>query len=208
MTDPATPKPRSALPFLLAFIAAAVGVYWYNDGPRKQETPVAVTAGTPFSKSYATGAVAGVVVHEARKDLRPFTFTDATGASFDVPHWKGRVVLLNIWATWCAPCRKEMPDLAALQKELGGPDFEVVALSADRKGAQASADFLKELGITNLPVYADEQLKSLAELQVIGLPATLLIDRQGKEAARILGPAKWDAPEAVAMIKALMQEKR
>jgi thiol-disulfide isomerase/thioredoxin len=205
-------KPRSALPFLLAFIAGVIGVYWYNDGPRKADTPdspvteEAPEVKGPFSKAYATGSVAGVIVHGTRKALPAFTFTDQTGAPAMLSQWQGRVILLNVWATWCAPCRKEMPDLSALQTALGSKDFEVVTLSADAKGATVSADFLRGLGITNLAVFADPELKSLAQLQLIGLPGTLLIDRQGREAARILGPAKWDAPEAMAMIKALTAE--
>jgi hypothetical protein len=99
-----------------------------------------------------------------------------------------------------------MPDLAGLQAQLGGPQFEVLALSLDKDGAAISGPFLKELKLTNLAIYNDTELKSMAQLQVIGLPATLLIDKQGKEAARILGPADWDSPEAVAMVKALLAE--
>ncbi len=208
MTD--TPnKMKSPLPFLLAFAAGAFGIYWFQGDERKAETPatqVNVAAGV-FSKALAKGPMAGVIVHATRKDLPSFVFKDAKDQSLDLSKWKGRVVVLNLWATWCAPCRKEMPDLQALQKELGGPDFEVVALSVDKKGAEASAAFLKEVGADGLAVYTDTDLVSLGALQAIGLPATLLIDRNGKEAARLLGPAAWASPESVAMVKALIAEK-
>ncbi len=208
-SDQSQQKGKSPLPFIVAFIVGLLGIYWFNSTPRKEETPVAVAvpAGAAFSKAYAIGPVAGVIVHDQRKDIPPLAFAAADGTPADLGQWKGRVVLLNLWATWCTPCRKEMPDIAALQKQLGGADFEVVALSIDQKGADASAAFLKELGIDNLKVFADPSTKSLGQLQLIGLPGTILIDRQGKEAARLLGPAQWSSPEAVAMIKALVAEK-
>jgi thiol-disulfide isomerase/thioredoxin len=208
MTDTSSAKANSPWPFILAFIAGVMGIYWFQGGIGKPDVPVASSpASGAFSKAYATGAVAGVIVHDARKEIPAFAFTALDQSTVDLSRWKGRVVLLNLWATWCAPCRKEMPDLSDLQKQLGGADFDVVALSLDLKGAAASEAFLRELGITNLPVYSDTTLKSMGALQVIGLPGTLLIDRQGKEAARLLGPAQWSSPEAVAMIKALMAEK-
>jgi thiol-disulfide isomerase/thioredoxin len=202
-------RQKSPLPFIFAFAAAALAIYWFQSGARKDESqnaPAVVATGA-FSKTYATGAVAGVVVHDERLSIPPFDFMAGDGSARTLAAWKGRVILLNLWATWCAPCRKEMPDLADLQKTLGGPNFEVVALSVDKKGAAASAAFLKELGADSLAIYTDTTLRSMAEVQAIGLPATILIDRKGQEAARILGPAAWNSPEAVAMIKALIAEK-
>jgi thiol-disulfide isomerase/thioredoxin len=205
-------KSRSALPFVLAFIAGAIGTYWFNGEPRKDEVkPDSVlTAGeTPsgFSKALAKGPLAGLIVHAARKPIPDFSFSNDKGETTTLNKWKGRVVLLNLWATWCAPCRKEMPDLSKLQASLGGPDFEVVALSVDRKGLEASKAFLAETGVTNLGAYIEPEAKSLAALQALGLPATILIDRQGQEAARLLGPADWASQEAQDMVKALLAEK-
>ena len=151
--------------------------------------------------------MAGVIIHPERKDIATFSFANAKGETVDLTKWKGRVVLLNLWATWCAPCRKEMPDLAKLQAAMGGADFEVVALSVDRKGLEASQAFLKEIGVSNLAAYIEPEAKSLAALQALGLPATVLIDKQGKEAARLLGPADWSSAETQAMVKALLAEK-
>lgn len=207
MTAPTDTK-RSPLLFILAFIAGAAGIYLFNGEPRKEETPTAqTTAEAGTLKSFAKGAMAGVIIHKDRKDIAPFTFSNDKGETLDLSKWKGRVVLLNLWATWCTPCKKEMPDLAVLQKQLGGPDFEVVALSLDRKGLEASRAFLKEIGVNNLALYIEPETKSLAALQAVGLPATILIDRNGKEAGRILGEAKWASPEAADLVKALIAEK-
>jgi thiol-disulfide isomerase/thioredoxin len=208
MTDP-TPSKKSPLPFVLAFIAGAAGIYWFSSEPRKAETPAAqTTAETGSLKSLAKGTMAAALIHKERKDIAPFTFTNDKGETLDLSTWKGRVVVLNLWATWCTPCKKEMPDLAELQKQLGSPDFEVVALSLDRKGLEASQAFLKEIGVTNLALYLEPETKSLAALQAVGLPATILIDRNGKEAGRLLGEAKWSSPEAVDLVKALIAESK
>ena len=200
-------KPFALIPLLIVLVTGVLGVYWLQGEPRKAEVVESAAVTSGFSKALAKGAMAGVIVQATRKDITAFTFADATGQQVDLSKWKGRVVLLNLWATWCAPCRKEMPDLAKLQASLGGPDFEVVALSVDRKGIEASQAFLKEIGVTNLAVYSEPEAKSLAALQALGLPATVLIDRNGKEAARLLGPADWSSPEAQEMVKALLAEK-
>lgn len=207
MIPPLTLKTRYALPLALAALAGASGIYWQGLQPRKAEVAVVQTeASNGFSKALATGSMAALLVHSPRKDVAAFQFTNAGGETLDLATWKGRVVLLNLWATWCAPCRKEMPDLSKLQAELGGADFEVVALSVDRKGLDASQAFLKEVGAGNLAGYIEPDGTSLAALQALGLPATILIDRKGQEAARLLGPADWASPEAKAVVKTLLAE--
>ncbi len=192
----------------LLFVAAAgYGVYGFKGEPRKQEVVEAVVPAGGFSKALATGSLAGFIIHPQRKDIAAFSFANDKGQTLDLSKWKGRVVLLNLWATWCAPCRKEMPDLSKLQTALGGPDFEVVALSLDRKGLAASQAFLKETGVSNLAAYVQPDGKPLAALEALGLPATILIDRNGKEAGRILGSVDWASPESQAMVKALLAEK-
>jgi thiol-disulfide isomerase/thioredoxin len=202
-------KPFSWPPLLIVVALALLGLYWVQSGGRKAETPeAAISVPADGLKALATGPLAALLVHAERKDVAPFTFANDKGETLELSNWKGRVVLLNLWATWCAPCRKEMPDLSKLQAELGGPDFEVVALSVDRKGLEASLAFLKEVGVTNLAGYIEPDAKSLAALQALGLPATILIDRNGKEAARLLGPADWASVEAKAVVNALVAEKR
>ena len=201
-------KPISTLPLVALLLAAAAGIYWLKTGSGKEEAPeTPVLAAANPLKALAKGPLAAFLVHQSPNDIPAFTFKDETGSPVTLERWKGKVVLLNLWATWCLPCRKEMPSLAALQKELGSEAFEVVALSIDRKGAEASAAFLKEVGADSLRLYTDTDSKSLAALQALGLPATLLIDRNGKEVGRLLGPAEWASPEAMRLVEAALAEK-
>ncbi|WP_245517143.1 MULTISPECIES: TlpA disulfide reductase family protein [unclassified Mesorhizobium] len=134
-------------------------------------------------------------------------FADAAGQPKTLAAYSGKVVLLNIWATWCAPCRQEMPTLDRLQAELGGPDFEVVALSMDRKGPDAVKKFFAETGVTHLALNIDTSAQAMFTLGAVGLPMTLLIDRQGKEIGRLIGPAEWDAPDMVDFIRGRIAAK-
>ncbi|MFQ5566596.1 MAG: TlpA family protein disulfide reductase [Paracoccaceae bacterium] len=110
-------------------------------------------------------------------------------------------MLLNIWATWCAPCLREMPTLDRLQAQLGGPDFEVVALSIDRAGLKVVQNFYEKVGIQHLAMYIDSTGKGVRKLGISGLPTTFLIDRAGRELGRLIGPAEWDSSEMVAFIR-------
>ena len=152
-----------------------------------------------------TQAPAGFAVHESPRPLPEIQFQNGQGKAMSLADFRGKVVLLNIWATWCAPCRREMPTLERLQAELGGPDFEVVALSIDRKGLPVVKEFYEELGLRELGIYIDVSGKASRELSALGVPTTLLIDRQGKEVGRLLGPAEWDSPEMVSFIRGLIQ---
>lgn len=193
----------------IVILAAITGYYLYEAGGRKAgpaETAAtaSVTAPGALSQGLATGPLAAFLVHPEPKTLPDLAFQDGAGKPLKVSDWKGRVMLLNLWATWCAPCRKEMPDLSKLEAELGSDQFEVVAVSVDRKGAEASSAFLKDTGADNLKLYVEPSTKIVNDLQSAGLPATLLIDRQGRELGRILGPADWASPEAQALIKAAL----
>ena len=114
---------------------------------------------------------------------------------------RGKVVLLNIWATWCVPCREEMPMLDKLEAELGGKDFQVVAVNIDRGGGDKATAFLAETGATHLALYTDPSGKLFSKIKAVGMPTTLLIDREGREIGRLVGPADWDSPEALALIR-------
>ncbi|MFC3325031.1 TlpA family protein disulfide reductase [Mesorhizobium cantuariense] len=140
-------------------------------------------------------------VHEAPVPVPEIQFQDADGQTKTLADFRGKVVLLNIWATWCAPCRKEMPTLDRLQAKLGGPDFEVVALSMDRAGPDKVKQFFTEIGVEHLALNIDTSGKTMFTLGALGLPMTLLIDRDGKEIGRLIGPAEWDSPEMVAFIR-------
>jgi thiol-disulfide isomerase/thioredoxin len=148
------------------------------------------------------------VLHEAPKPIAAIGFEDGQGRARSLAEFRGKVVLLNIWATWCSPCRREMPALDRLQTALGGADFEVVALSIDRAGIEAVRKFYAEVGVTKLAMYIDGAGKAVHELSAVGLPTTLLIDREGRELGRLAGPAEWDAPEVVEFLKAIVSRPR
>jgi thiol-disulfide isomerase/thioredoxin len=150
---------------------------------------------------------AGFVVHESPRPVPEIEFENGQGEAISLADFRGKFVLLNIWATWCAPCRREMPTLDRLQAELGGPDFAVVALSIDRKGLPAVQEFYAELGLETLPIYVDETGAAQRALSVFGLPTTLLLDRDGNEIGRLLGPAEWDSPEMVSFFRGYVEQQ-
>lgn len=143
-------------------------------------------------------------LYAAPQELPDVAFADSQCAPTSLAAFRGRVVLLNVWATWCAPCREEMPALDRLQATLGGPDFEVVALSIDEGGMPAVRAFLVSAGIRHLRAYVDASGDARTLFGVGGVPLTLLIDRDGRELGRKLGPAAWDHPNFVQMIRGLL----
>lgn len=137
------------------------------------------------------------IVHAAPREIGDVTFADAKGHPMRLADFRGQVVLLNLWATWCGPCREEMPTLDRLQAKLGGPDFRVIALSVDRAGLAPVRKFLAETDIRHLEIYIDESSKSMFDLRARGLPTTLLIGRDGREVGRLVGPAVWDGEQMI-----------
>ncbi len=133
---------------------------------------------------------------------KPFTTVD--GSSGSLADYQGQVVLLNFWATWCAPCRKEMPMLAEIQAELGGEDFQVVTVATGRNPLPAMQTFFDEIGVDNLPLHRDPKQEIAREMTVFGLPATIIIDRQGREIARMSGDADWSSASAKAILANLI----
>lgn len=168
-------------------------------------------AGLLAFAAFATGAVARAqeavktfVMHSAPRAVATISFSDGQGQARSLRDFKGKVVVLNIWATWCVPCRKEMPALDRLQAALGGPDFEVLPLSIDRGGLDTVSKFYTEIGVSHLAKYIDTSGLVVRGLDAIGVPTTLIIDRAGNEVARVIGPAEWDAPEIVELMKSVM----
>lgn len=149
-------------------------------------------------------------MHSQPRQLPSLTVRDASGKTFDLAAMRGKVVLLNVWATWCPPCRQEMPSLDRLQAQLGSNEFEVLALSVDigENGARLVRSFYKEVGIQRLAVYQDVQGGAISELKAVGVPTTLLIDRQGREVGRMSGTAEWDNPEIVKALRRIVEESR
>ncbi|MCC4300092.1 TlpA family protein disulfide reductase [Aurantimonas coralicida] len=156
---------------------------------------IALLIGQPFAER--TGSAA-VVTPQVASDL---TFETANGDIVSLADFRGKAILLNIWATWCPPCREEMPALDRLQAELGGSDFQVVTLSVDRNGLDAVRSFFAEIGIQNLDIYLDQPAAAMKDLNILGLPTTLLIDSDGRELQRWAGPKEWDSPVVIAEIR-------
>ncbi|HXF65729.1 MAG TPA: TlpA disulfide reductase family protein [Burkholderiales bacterium] len=137
------------------------------------------------------------------KPVPQLRFSDKDGRALSLADFRGKVILLNIWATWCPPCRKEMPSLDRLQARLGGPDFEVVAVSIDQRGDALFIveEFFREIGVEHLRIFLDQTGGAARTVGALGLPVTLLVDRRGRELGRLVGPAEWDSPEAIATIR-------
>ena len=199
----------------VATVAAVLSglAYWSLDPVHRVSAPstqLVVTgtqsgnASTPTQSSPA-GAKRGLTARPFQfapasadlDDIAEVRFVDTNGRRMSLADFRGKQVLLNIWATWCGPCREEMPTLDRLQTRLGGPDFEVVALSIDNQNVDVVRDFYAELGLQALRIYVDRSTMAPVNLNVLGIPTTLLLDRNGRELGRYMGPADWDG-EAVA----------
>lgn len=170
---------------------AILGLLEYRDG-----SPAA-SGGPVTAKGSPAKSPAAMTLHDAPRPVPELRFADGDGGPITLADFRGKVVLLNVWATWCGPCREEMPTLDRLQAALGGQDFEVVALSIDRIGIEAVDRFYAEIGAKHLGRYIDVSAKAARDLGAYGLPTTLLIDRDGREVARHVGPAEWDTPSMV-----------
>jgi thiol-disulfide isomerase/thioredoxin len=160
---------------------------------------------------FARGEVAAVNVAKSPLKVPNLAFEDASGKKLSLASFRGRTVLLNLWATWCVPCRKEMPTLDALEGALGSKDFQVVAVNIDTRDPDKPKRFLKDIGISKLAYYADPSAKAFQDLKAIGrafgMPTTMLIDRQGCEIGTIAGPADWASPDAVKLIQAALGKR-
>jgi thiol-disulfide isomerase/thioredoxin len=164
----------------------------------------AVRQPAPATGSTGSGNRLELSVFDQPHALPEVRFQDDQGRDLTLGDFRGRVVVLNVWATWCVPCRKEMPTLDRLQARLGGKDFLVVALSLDRKGVEAVRGFYQEVGVENLAVYVDPSGRGSRGLGLPGVPTTLLIDQEGREVARKMGEAEWDGPEMVSLVERTM----
>lgn len=138
---------------------------------------------------------------DPRLPLRDVHFTDGNGAARSLADFRGRVILVNIWATWCVPCRREMPALDRLQARLGGPRFEVVAISIDGEGSVVVRPFFRELGLTSLRMYLDTSGKAMTDLAGVAIPVTVLVDGSRRELWRVSGPVDWDEDEVVERLR-------
>jgi thiol-disulfide isomerase/thioredoxin len=193
-TPPKVEQPPRSLYVFGALLAAAVAF-----------AAVYVTMGRPDNgqddqKVEPARSMAAFVRQRPPVELPAISFQDEKGNPLTLENFRGKAVLLNLWATWCFPCREEMPSLDRLQKEMGSDTFEVVALSLDRAGQKASAEFLSETNVEHLRLYVDPTMKTGNKLRAVGMPTTILIDKEGREVGRISGPAEWDSADAKALI--------
>ncbi len=158
-----------------------------------------------LSVSAAFATPQGFALHDTPQPVINVRYLTEDGSRGDMEDFRGKVILVNVWATWCVPCREEMPTLDALQAEIGGDNFEVVALSIDRAGSPVVRRFYDEIGVTNLKMYVDQTMLSMTALRAVGLPTTILIDAQGRELGRLVGPAEWDDPEMVTFLRSFIK---
>src|SRR6201995_775343 len=156
----------------------------------------------------AQGEVAALTMATSPLRLPDLAFEDADGKPRKLSDWRGKTVLVNLWATWCVPCRKEMPALEALQEKLGSPNFEVVAVNIDTRNLDKPKAWLHDIGAEHLAYYADANAKVFQDLKsvgkAIGMPTTLLVDPNGCEIASLAGPAEWASPDGVKLVTAAM----
>jgi thiol-disulfide isomerase/thioredoxin len=178
-----------------------VGIYGSRVSP---ETAVRQLEPATGSTGSASANPLDISVFDQPRALPEVRFQDDQGRDLTLGDFRGRVVVLNVWATWCVPCRKEMPTLDRLQARLGGKNFLVVALSLDRKGVEAVRGFYQEVGVENLAIYVDPSGRGSRGLGLPGVPTTLLIDQEGREVARKMGEAEWDGPEMVSLVERTM----
>ena len=143
-------------------------------------------------------------IHAEGKEVSQTPFTTEDGGSMTLADYQGKHIVLNFWATWCAPCRVEMPMLSDLQTQLGGDAFEVVTIATGRNAPPAMKKFFDEIGVDNLPLHRDPKGQLAREMGVFGLPITLILDPEGQEIARLRGDAHWNSDSAKAIIGALI----
>lgn len=191
-------------------IAGALGVYFMgagngNGGAAAANCAPAVKAAETL-KPFARGEVAAFRVATEPDQMTDLAFKAPDGTDTSVAALSGRTVLMNIWATWCVPCRAEMPTLDRLQAAKGGPGFEVAAVNIDLNNTERAKAFLEEIGVKNLAFYSDPSSGIFTKLKGrglgFGLPTTVLLDGKGCRLGVVEGPAEWDSPDAKALIEA------
>jgi thiol-disulfide isomerase/thioredoxin len=215
MAEPFDPSLRKIGRLRLVSAAAAVGVLVVLAGVygiehlRSNPADAACQAAANTAKKLAPlvhGEVAALALAQTPFHLPDLAFKDAQGHDRTLADWRGRTVLLNLWATWCVPCRREMPALDALQTMLGGPDFEVVAVNIDTRDPAKPLAFLKDVGVTHLASYSDASAKIFEDLKeagkAFGMPTTVIVDRSGCEIGTMAGPAEWASDDGVKLVGA------
>ncbi len=220
MTERSDDRPQGHSTRRVALFAAAIligaaigtaGVYGIGGFERNAGPEAACRPALDLAKRiapFARGEVAAVTPAAKPLQVADLAFRDAASHERKLADWKDRVVLLNLWATWCVPCRKEMPALDALQAKLGGQKFEVVAINIDTRDPDKPKAWLKDVGVNKLTYYADPSAKAFQDLKAagraFGMPTTMLVGPDGCEIGTIAGPADWASEDAVKLVKAAL----
>jgi len=218
---PERPSPAPAatrrIPYVIGAVLVGTAIGFagiYGIGGLKRNAAGDSTCGAAVDLSrklapLAHGEVAALTMATAPLRLPDLAFDDADGKPKKLSDWHGRTVLVNLWATWCVPCRREMPALESLQTRLGGPDFEVVAVNIDTRDPEKPKNFLKDANLTRLNYFSDQKAKVFQDLKAIGralgMPTSVLVDGRGCEIATIAGPAEWGSDDAIKLITAAMK---
>jgi len=199
---------RLAILAVAAAVAVVAGIYGIGrlrSNPADAACRQAVDTAARIAP-LAHGEVAALAVARTPSHLPPLGFRDAEGHDRTLADWRGRTVLLNLWATWCVPCRREMPALDALQAKLGSPKFQVVAVNIDTRDPEKPLAFLKKIGVTHLAYFADESAQIFEDLKTagkaFGMPTTLIIDPKGCEIGDMAGPAEWSSDDGIKLVSA------
>jgi thiol-disulfide isomerase/thioredoxin len=194
---------------VLIVLAGVYGIARLRSNPADAACAAAVNTGKRIA-NLARGEVAALTVAQKPFQVPDLAFKDAQGQDVRLADWRGRTVLLNLWATWCVPCRREMPALDALQALLGGADFQVVAVNIDTRDAQKPRAFIKDVGISHLAYYSDPSARVFEDLKIagkaFGMPTTLIVDPSGCEIGSMAGPAEWASDDGVKLVGAAIRK--
>jgi thiol-disulfide isomerase/thioredoxin len=195
----------AAVAVLVVVLAGVYGIARLRSNPADAACQAAVKTAKRIAP-LVHGEVAALAVAQTAFRVPDVAFKDGQGRDRTLADWRGQTVLLNLWATWCVPCRREMPALDALQALLGGPDFEVVAINIDTRDPQKPLAFLKEVGVTHLAYYSDASARAFEDLKTagkaFGMPTTVVVDRNGCEIGAMAGPAEWASDDGVKLVSA------
>jgi thiol-disulfide isomerase/thioredoxin len=199
----------AAAALILAVLAGVYGIDHLRSNPADAACQPAVNTAAKIAP-LVHGEVAALAVAQQPFRVPDVTFKDATGHDRTLADWRGRTVLLNLWATWCVPCRREMPALDALEGDRGGNDFEVVAVNIDTRDPEKPLAFFKDVGIKHLAYYSDDSAHVYEDLKTagkaFGMPTTVLVDRSGCEIGTMAGPAEWSSDDGVKLVSAAVAD--
>jgi thiol-disulfide isomerase/thioredoxin len=217
MTDGSAPPTRSRRsPLVISAVLAGVAIGYVGYTKIEESQRAARLAASPCAPAVATarrvaplirGEVAALTAASTPLEIPNLSFEDAQGATRTLADFRGKTILLNLWATWCVPCRKEMPALNALQKQQGGADFEVVAVNIDTRDGEKPKAFFAEEKLDALGYFTDKSARVFQDLKTVaratGMPTSILIDAKGCEIATLAGPAEWHSTDAQALVSAV-----